>query len=150
MLSKVKRSACYCTMDRTYYISSLQRCVQSTAVKITWNLWLASYLQRSLSSLKVHSTSTVKASFFFFFFFLSLIPRPSSHVHLGKRLLLFCFSYSSMYCLFFPFTLSLLDADVTSHLQGHCHWLVEMAVKVVSAITKATTDAVSKAVILIT
>ena len=105
MLSKVKRSAYYRTMDRTYYISSLQRCVQSTAVNITWNLWVASYLQRSLSSLKVHSTSTVKASFFFFFF-LSLIPRPSSHIHLGKRLLLFCFSSSSMYCLFFPYTLS--------------------------------------------
>ena len=143
MLSKVKRSACYCTMDRTY-ISSLQRCVQSTAVKITWNLWLASYLRRSLSSLKVHSTSTVKASFFFFF--LSLIPRTSSHVHLGKRLLFFasltlpCTACSSLF-------LSFLHADVTSHLQGHCHWLVEMAVKVVSAITKATTDAVSKAIL---
>ena len=39
--------------------------------------------------------------------------------------------------------LSPLDADVISHLQGHCHWLVEMAVKMVSAITKATTDVVS-------
>ena len=34
-------------------------------------------------------------------------------------------------------------SDVASHLQGHCHWLVEMAVKVVSAITKGTSDAVS-------
>ena len=36
--------------------------------------------------------------------------------------------------------------DVASHLQGHCHWLVEMAVKVVSAITKGTSDTVSFAV----
>ena len=64
-----------------------------------------------------------------YFFFVSL-PLP-------------CTAYSFL-------ILSLLHADVTSHLQGHCHWLVEMAVKVVSAITKATTDAVSKAVILIT
>lgn len=106
MLSKVKRSVCYCTMDRTYYISSLQRCVQSTAVKITWNLWLASYLQRSLSSLKVHSTSTVKASFFFSFF-LASSPGPAPTYIWGRGYFFFCFSYSSMYCLFFPFSLSL-------------------------------------------
>ena len=96
------------------FLFGLQRCVRSTVVRITWKLWLAICLPRSLSSLKVHNNIIIQA--IFQIFSSSSHTLPPSH---------------------------LSPSDVASHLQGHCHWLVEMAVKVVSAITKGTSDTVS-------
>ena len=54
----------------------LQRCVRSMVVKITWRLWLAIYLPRSLSSLKVHCTCYM-VHFFLALYFVSLSLPPS-------------------------------------------------------------------------
>ena len=66
-----------------------------------------------------------------------VIPQGTPYIIIVESIFLFTLHPPS------PPPSPLSPPDVASHLQGHCHWLVEMAVKVVSAITKGTSDTVS-------